>query len=163
MYTILFGLQYMLSACGLGARSYWLPGSSVTSHAMRAPGNPFPRLRALCTHSKNPRESGSFSYDMPRCGHSQRRKSDQKPSIVCTCTAQEPSPSSVAHRCDPRLVRGQCVHSTDPSPCNTDTVPTLSAVDGDRQTWCRFNHHSVYRSLYTQSVDGWVPDHHNRA
>jgi hypothetical protein len=32
-------------------------------------------------------------------GHSQLRQSGQKPSIVCTCPAQEPSPSSVAHRC----------------------------------------------------------------
>src|SRR3954452_5818953 len=31
---------------------------------------------------------------MPRCGHSQERSSDQTPSIVLTCTSQEPSPSS---------------------------------------------------------------------
>jgi hypothetical protein len=163
MYTTLFELQYMLSACGLGERSYGIPGSEVTSHAMSVPSNTFPRLRTLCTHSKNPRESRSFSGDMPRWGHSQLRKSDSKPSIVCPCTAQEPSPSSVAHHCDPRLVRGLCVHATDASPCNTDTVPTLSAVDGDRQKSCRLHHQSVYRSLDTQSVDGWAPYHHNRA
>ena len=135
MYTILVGLQYRLSALSIGARSYGIPGSSVTSHAMSAPSNPVPRLRTLCTHAKHPRASRSFSGDMPRCGRSQRRQSDPKPSIVCPCTAQAPSPSSVAHRCDPRLVRGPCVHSTDASPCNTDTVPPLAAVDGDRQTW----------------------------
>ena len=31
---------------------------------------------------------------MPRCGRSQLRKRDQKPSIVFTCTSQKPSPSS---------------------------------------------------------------------
>src|SRR4051794_38169238 len=31
---------------------------------------------------------------MPRCGRSQKRSSDQKPSIVLTCTSQKPSPSS---------------------------------------------------------------------
>jgi hypothetical protein len=163
MYTILVGLQYRLSALSIGARAYGIPGSSVTNHAMSAPSNPVPRLRTLCTHAKHPRESRSFSGDMSRWGHSQRRKSDSKPSIVCTCTAQEPSPSSVAHHCDPRLVRGLCVHSTDASLCNTDTVPTLSAVDGDRQKSCRLHHQSVYRRLDTHSVDGWVPYHHNRA
>lgn len=163
IYTILVGPQHRLSAFRIDARAYGIPGSSVTSHVMSAPSNRVPRLRTLCTHAKHPRVSRSFSHDMPRCGRSQRRKSDQKPSIVCPCTAQEPSSSSVAHHCDPRLGRGPCVHSTDASPGNADTVPTLAAVDGDRQTWCRFNHQSVYRSLDTQSVDGWVPYHHNRA
>jgi hypothetical protein len=36
----------------------------------------------------------SFSCEMPRCGRSQLRNSDQKPSIVFTWTSQKPSPSS---------------------------------------------------------------------
>src|SRR3982751_1583915 len=31
---------------------------------------------------------------MPRCGRSQERSRDQKPSMVLTCTSQKPSPSS---------------------------------------------------------------------
>jgi len=51
-----------------GARSYWIPGSYVTSNSMSAGSNALPRLRTLCTNSKNPRYSGSFSWEMPRCG-----------------------------------------------------------------------------------------------
>jgi len=36
-------------------RSYWIPGSYVTSNAMSAGSNALPRLRTLCTNSKNPR------------------------------------------------------------------------------------------------------------
>jgi hypothetical protein len=37
------------------ARSYWIPGSYVTSNAMSAPSSALPRFRTLCTHSKKPR------------------------------------------------------------------------------------------------------------
>jgi len=37
------------------ARSYWIPGSYVTSNSMSAGSNALPRLRTLCTNSKNPR------------------------------------------------------------------------------------------------------------
>ena len=36
-------------------RSYWIPGSYVTSNSMSARSNALPRLRTLCTNSKNPR------------------------------------------------------------------------------------------------------------
>jgi hypothetical protein len=39
----------------LGLRSYWIPGSYETSSSMSAPSNALPRLRTLCTNSKNPR------------------------------------------------------------------------------------------------------------
>jgi hypothetical protein len=42
-------------------RSYWIPGSYVTSNSMSAGSNALPRLRTLCTNSKNPKYSGSFS------------------------------------------------------------------------------------------------------
>src|SRR5262249_8189359 len=38
-----------------GQRSYWIPGSYVTSNSMSAGSNALPRLRTLCTNSKNPR------------------------------------------------------------------------------------------------------------
>src|SRR3954465_12750670 len=38
--------------------------------------------------------SGSFSCEMPRCGRSQERNKDQRPSAVLTWTSQKPSPSS---------------------------------------------------------------------
>src|SRR4051812_23377117 len=49
---------------------------------------------ALCTNSKKPRYSGSFSCEMPRCGRSQERSKDHVPSIVLTWISQKPSPSS---------------------------------------------------------------------
>ena len=49
-----------------GARSYWIPGSYETSSSMSAPSNALPRLRTLCTNSKNPRYSESFSWEIPR-------------------------------------------------------------------------------------------------
>src|SRR5262245_43845998 len=75
-------------------RSYWIPGSYVTSNSMSAGSNALPRLRTLCTNSKNPRYSRSFSWEIPRCGRSQLRKSDQNPSMVLTWTSHKPSPSS---------------------------------------------------------------------
>ena len=36
-------------------RSYWIPGSYVTRSSMSAGSNAFPRLRTLCTNSKNPK------------------------------------------------------------------------------------------------------------
>jgi hypothetical protein len=38
-----------------GSRSYWIPGSYVTSNSMSAGSNALPRLRTLCTNSKKPR------------------------------------------------------------------------------------------------------------
>src|SRR5689334_6738234 len=65
-----------------------------TKPETRAPSRALPRRRALCTNWKKPRYSGSFFCEMPRCGRSQERSSDQKPSMVLTCTSQKPSPSS---------------------------------------------------------------------
>ena len=61
---------------------------------MSAPSNALPRLRTLCTNSKKPKYSGSCSCEIPRCGRSQLRKSDQKPAIVFTWTSHKPSPWS---------------------------------------------------------------------
>jgi hypothetical protein len=36
-------------------RSYWIPGSYVTSSSMSAGSNALPRLRTLCTNSKKPK------------------------------------------------------------------------------------------------------------
>src|SRR3954471_23249209 len=66
----------------------------ATKAATRAPSKALPRRRALCTNWKKPRWSGSLSCEMPRCGRSQERSSDQNPSMVLTCTSQNPSPSS---------------------------------------------------------------------
>jgi hypothetical protein len=60
---------------------YWIPGSYVTSNSMSAGSNALPRLRTLCTNSKKPKYSGSFSWEIPRCGRSQLRKSDQLQSM----------------------------------------------------------------------------------
>src|SRR5690348_13581892 len=60
----------------------------------RALSRALPRRRALCTNWKNPRYCGSSFCEMPRCGRSQERSSDQKPSMVLTCTSQNPSPPS---------------------------------------------------------------------
>jgi len=38
---------------------------------------------------------------MPRCGRSQERSKDQKPSMVFTCTSWKPSPSSSRAFCQP--------------------------------------------------------------
>ena len=61
---------------------------------MSEPSNALPRWRTLCTNAKNPRESGSCSWEMPRCGRRPLRHNDHKPSIVLPCPAQKPSPSS---------------------------------------------------------------------
>src|SRR3954453_7085000 len=66
----------------------------MTKAATRAPRRALPRRRALCTNSKKPRYSGSFSCEMPRCGRSQERSKDHVPSIVLTWISQKPSPSS---------------------------------------------------------------------
>src|SRR3954471_18224681 len=66
----------------------------MTRAATRAPRRALPRRRALCTNSKKPRYSGSFSCEMPRCGRSQERSKDHVPSIVLTWISQKPSPSS---------------------------------------------------------------------
>src|SRR5262245_27596368 len=55
--------------------------------------------------------------------------------------------------------RGQFAHSTHSAPYNTDTRPTLSAVDDVQQQWCRSGHQSVWYSRGTHSVDGPVPCH----
>jgi hypothetical protein len=54
-------LEQALHDLGLPERSYWIPGSYVTSNSMSAGSNALPRLRTLCTNSKNPRSTGSFS------------------------------------------------------------------------------------------------------
>src|SRR3954453_19388924 len=56
----------------------------MTKAATRAPRRALPRRRALCTNSKKPRYSGSFSCEMPRSGRSQERSKDHVPSIVLT-------------------------------------------------------------------------------
>src|SRR3954454_1055770 len=56
----------------------------TTRAATRAPRRALPRRRALCTNSKKPRYSGSFSCEIPRCGRSQERSRDHVPSIVLT-------------------------------------------------------------------------------
>ena len=66
----------------------------VTRSSIKDPSRALPRLRTLCTNSKNPRYNGRRSCEIPRCGRSQLRRRDQKPSIVLTCTSQNPSPSS---------------------------------------------------------------------
>jgi hypothetical protein len=53
-----------------------------TKPPTRAPSRALPRRRTLCTNWKKPRYYGSLSCEMPRCGRSQERSSDQKPSIV---------------------------------------------------------------------------------
>src|SRR5215813_10637377 len=63
---------------------------------MSAPSNALSRLRTLCTNSKNPRYSGSFSWDMPRCGRSQLRNSDQKPVRDRSMRGRQYTPSSNA-------------------------------------------------------------------
>ena len=52
-----WGITYLtVSAHKLyGPRSYRIPGSYVTSNSMSAPSSALPRLRTLCTNSKNPR------------------------------------------------------------------------------------------------------------
>jgi hypothetical protein len=66
-------------------------GDGLKSNPTRAPRRALPRRRTLCTNSKNPRYGGNFSCEIPRCGRSQDRSSDQNASIVLTCTSQNPS------------------------------------------------------------------------
>jgi hypothetical protein len=61
---------------------------------MSAGSNALPRLRTLCTNSKNLRETGSCSCEIPRCGRSQLRRRDQTLAMGLTYTAHKPSPSS---------------------------------------------------------------------
>jgi AraC-like DNA-binding protein len=44
----------------LARRSYWIPGSYVTSNSMSALSNALPRLRTLCTNSKKPQVEREF-------------------------------------------------------------------------------------------------------
>src|SRR4051794_30996335 len=69
-------------------------GDGLRSNPTSDPRRALPRTRTLCTNSKNPRYSGNFSCEIPRCGRSQLRSNDQNPSSVLTCTSQNPSPSS---------------------------------------------------------------------
>lgn len=87
-----YGIQIWDAA--MKRRSLWIPGIYLRRHSKRAVSKPFPRFRVLCTNSKKPKYSGNFSCEMPRCGLSQDRSKDQNPSIVLTCTSQNPSPSS---------------------------------------------------------------------
>src|SRR4051794_15399130 len=66
----------------------------ATRSSIKDPSRALPRLRALCTNSKNPRYSESLSCEIPRWGRSHEPSSDQNPSIVSTWTSQKPSPSS---------------------------------------------------------------------
>jgi hypothetical protein len=59
------------------------PGfQGATRSPINDPNSALPRLRMLCTNSKNPRYNGSRSWETPRCGRSQLRSSDQNPSRV---------------------------------------------------------------------------------
>ena len=64
--------------------SIWIPVSYARRSPKRGWRSPLPRIRALCTNSKQPRYRGSFSWEIPRWGRSQERSSDQKPSMVLT-------------------------------------------------------------------------------
>src|SRR5215210_2979827 len=66
----------LLSASGVVGLAH------ATRPATRALSRALPRRRALCTNWKKPRERGSLSCDMPRCGRSQERSKDQNPSMV---------------------------------------------------------------------------------
>ena len=81
-------LPWLLLSSGVMAARH------MTRAATRAPRRALPRRRALCTNSKKPRYSGSFSCEIPRCGRSQERSKDHVPSIVLTWISQKPSPSS---------------------------------------------------------------------
>src|SRR4051794_4342049 len=70
--------EWLLLASGVMAARH------TTRAATRALRRALPRRRALCTNSKKPRYSGSFSCEMPRCGRSQERSKDHVPSIVLT-------------------------------------------------------------------------------
>lgn len=69
-------------------------GVFLTKTANNEDSKPLPRFLTLWTNSKKLRYSGSLACDRPRCGRSQERSSDQKPSIVFEWTSQKPSPSS---------------------------------------------------------------------
>src|SRR3954447_13593357 len=83
-----FNRRWLLLGSGVMAAGH------MTKAATRAPRRALPRRRALCTNSKKPRYSGSFSCEMPRYGRSQERSKDHVPSIVLTWISQKPSPSS---------------------------------------------------------------------
>jgi len=67
--------------------SIWIPGSYVSKSSSKAPSNALPRRLTLCTNSKKPKYSGKWPCEISRCGRSHDRSSDQKPSIVLTCTS----------------------------------------------------------------------------
>ncbi len=62
--------------------SIWIPDSYVRRSSKRGLSRLLPQIRVLCTNSKKPRYKGSFSWEIPRWGHSQERNSDQNPSMV---------------------------------------------------------------------------------
>jgi Chain length determinant protein len=64
-----------------------VPGSYVSKRSSGAPNNALPRRRTLWTNSKKPKYSGKLSCEMPRCGRNHDLSSDQKPSMVLTCTS----------------------------------------------------------------------------
>ena len=70
---------------------YGLQGAVPRMPLMRPSRSALPLFLMLCTNSKKPRYSGSFSCEIPRCGLNQERNKDQKPSMVLTCTSQKPS------------------------------------------------------------------------
>src|SRR5262249_43561652 len=50
------------------SRSYWIPGAYVTSNSISAGSNALPRLRTLCTNSKNPDKGGVSLVRCPDVG-----------------------------------------------------------------------------------------------
>ena len=70
----------------------------VTRRPINAPNTLLPRARTLWRNSKKPRYTGSFSCEIPRCGRSQLRNSDQNPSVSVHVwpprSTSSPAPSS---------------------------------------------------------------------
>jgi hypothetical protein len=83
----------LTARCRINLGSSGVSGDGLRSNPTKAARRALPR-RTSCTNSKDPRYSGSFSCEIPRCGRSRDRGSDQDPSIVLTCTSLNPSPSS---------------------------------------------------------------------
>ncbi len=52
----------------IAGRSSWIPGSYVTSNSMSAGSNALPRVRTLCTNSKNPGTVGVARVRCPDAG-----------------------------------------------------------------------------------------------
>ena len=57
-------------------------GVFLTKAVRNENSKPLPRFLTLWTHSKKLGYSGNLICEMPQCGRSQERNSDQKPSTV---------------------------------------------------------------------------------